>query len=196
MAGYLTEKELYKQMRSLGVKPVSRTQLSDWIRRELVPRPQGGGGRSIQREYDAATVPEFYAGMAVLLAGGGKVSKTQVHYIREICLMIEWCKSPEDVLAVASGFAEGRKYGDLTRLGPDVILWLREKRKAARILYGESEEEKVRTYYFESSQFVRLVWGLTNGFYDGYRFEGNRLIAPEKKTGLEFDALKDFPRAA
>jgi hypothetical protein len=192
---FISEETLYAQLEFLGARPPSRLTLSDWARQGLFPRPRGAGGRGMRREYHAVSAAEIHAGMALILAAGGTVSRAQVRYIRELALIIEGCRSPKDILAIAQGFSRGAEGKDISAMGPDIIMWLRQKRKALRTLYkNQPDVEKRRDEYFDSPQFVRLVWGLTNGFFEGYRFEGNRLITPQKKTSVESEALKNFPK--
>ena len=97
--------------------------------------------------------------------------------------------------AVVSAFTRGAHGRDVSRMGPDIVFWLRKKREAMRELYGETQPayEKRRDEYFESNDFIRVVFGMCNGFYDGWRFEGNKLIKPSKKPSAESEGLGNFP---
>jgi len=197
MDQYLKKEQLQAQIEFLGGQMPARITLDNWFRADALPRPSSPGGRGNERQYHPATAAELHAGMALILAGGGKVSKAQIRGIRGLALLIEGCYSPQEVLEVARGWTRGAQGQDITAMGPDIVFWLRQKRKSMRALYAKTQPavEKRRDEYFDSDNFVRLVLGMTNGFFDGYRFEGNRLIAPEKKMVPEAEALKNFPKA-
>jgi hypothetical protein len=198
MAQFLDDDTVWQQVEFLNTPGGrgSTTKLLDWVRKGQIPRPGGFGGRFKKRQWPVETAAEIYANTQLYVATGGR-STSQVRYVRELALLIENCQSPQDVLAIARGFTRGAQGQDVSAIGSEIVVWLRKKRKALRELYGKTQPdiEKRRDAYFESSDFVRLVWGLTNKFYDGYRFEGNRLIAPEKKMVAESEALKNFPKA-
>ena len=201
MDEWITESALLEQIANLKpglpfLKLPSFMLLSDWVRKELIPKPRGeAGGRGLKREWPAATAPEYLASTALYALRRQTV--IEIRAVREICLKLESCRGPADVLAMARVLAHGKQMAggrDLSALGPDVILWLTEKRKAMRKLYKLPMTE--RDQYYESKDFIRLMWGLCNGFFEGYRFEGNKLIRPEKRRLPEINALLRFPKAA
>jgi len=194
MDQFITEEQLFEQIKRLGGRQFSRLTLADWARRGAIPKPTGVGGRGMRRQYQLSTAAEFVAGMELLMAGA---SKAYIRAAREIALAIERCQGPADILVIARGLSQEAKGQNIEPFGSGIVAWLRLKRKYLQDLYGKTEPEfeKRRDEYFNSPDFARLVFGVVNKFYDGYRFEGGRLIAPEKKSVAEAEALKNFPKA-
>ena len=192
---YLTKEQFDGQLKEwLRVKVPARITMDNWFRDGCLHRPLGRGGRGIERKYHPTTAAELYAGMALLLSADG-MTRQQIRYIREAALLIEACYTTKDLLAVVSGFTRGAYGRDVSRMGPDIVFWLRKKREAMRKLYGETQPayEKRRDEYFDSNDFIRVVFGMVTGFYDGWRFEGNKLIKPSKKPSAESEGLGNFP---
>jgi hypothetical protein len=201
MEQWLTKKQVDAQCKSLGIKPPSKETLKDWSRGGLVDRQRWHGGRHEPAEWPLTVAADFFAGNSVLLAGEGATSKQQVRYVRELVRLIEPCNTPREILELAQSFSRGRASlnipeNKLIDLGADIVLYLRQRRKALRELYGATQpaEEKWKDRYFDSPAFVSLVWGILHGFYDGYEIDerGNLVRPKQRKLPDQEEALSSF----
>jgi hypothetical protein len=190
---YIDQEVFYDQLDFLhvpGGRP-SEHKLLDWVRKHsFSKKPRGVGGRGKKRQWPAIAAAEYYANSHLQHASGETIER--IGNIVQLASMFETCfyAGKKEVLAFAQSFErvgrtyEGTNREDITTIGPLMVVWIRQKRKAIRLLYGKTQpnDEKDMDQFFDSADFARLVFAIThNAFAQG-------------KMPPEAAALKSIPK--
>ena len=181
-----------------GGRPSPFKLMDSSRKRAFSRKPRGVGGRGKKREWWVLIAPEYVANTYLQRASGETIER--IAAVVQGTSMLERCvyAGPKHVIAFAqsvSRAAQGADREEVAAIAPLMVVWLRQKRKATRLLYQQPEEEKIMDEFFESQDFSRLVFSITNNLFEGYRYEGNRLVTPAgSKIAPEAAALKTFPK--